>query len=1002
MEKLKSKSRIPCSAFDVERLLEEYYDQLRTWGAILTRGDAAMAQEIVHDLCLHFTLARPDLSQVANLDGYLYTCLRHIYLSAVARASRETMQFVGIADFDSVQFALSARSSESLVDRQNELRRICAYAVWRKESSKTASCFILHFFHGYARREVAEIACLPVTAVYNKLKASRAEVKSHLETSGKIRLATREAQPEPQLTVSAVSSAELFNDLRHTIFEAKNSECLPEEALLANYQARIPKPVPCSLLSHIVSCERCLSMLGRHLNHPDQEDRQQPDSLWSASDGAASAARHEAEYKSMMRSVRLQRNRVYEHRPRTLSIAVNGRIAAFHDVQSERSTLASRIEHPEDVEFVEVFTDQHVRLALLPVGQHPPDGSHVHTQLVALSDGRWLELKLSFDGLGLHSEVTYVDPALAVGEQAEDAGEELFAAGIPHSPILLPDREIDRARAFIARIARFLDSLTPRRALAWTVLLAGLVGSVGYLAYRYKSESLDARAMLDDSVKMEAADLKGEAEHQVLELDATGADGKTLWQGTVDLWQDPGGGRNMRRLYDTQHRLIAAEWRIKDGRSGSYIEPGKTLSPRDREIAASSFWKRDMSARAFQALAATQMQIRAEGADYEITATGVVSGPAHILSAALILNHHLGFVGETLRVSDGSGIVEARFVQTREERVPSGSAPNSVFDPGDLDNPLRGETGLASPANRIVGDFAGLNVPLVQTQVAVLYRLNQIGADIGEPLEITRTADGRIRVSGTVADNAHKQQLVSALDTLPDRQLLEVRLASQSDLQIPYRVPHATTPSAFGTYNVAQATAPADALLRGYFAGKALTGAPANAAIAEFSRSALEHAQQSLQHAYALDRLGASFTPDELRAMSPDSQQQWAAMVARHASALQVELRALHAQLTQLVPFGSQLPGPGRDSTPIDTPANFARSARELLHQTQILNRAIGAAFSSGPAGGGTQNPSSLIAAAIQSIPLPGAEDLATFGSRLTDSTSTANHAQEQDLGRPR
>src|ERR1035438_5683794 len=148
METPKRKWRILPQALDSGRLLEEYYGSLRKWGLVLTRGDRAMAEEIVQDLCLYFTVAKPDLSQVANLDGYLYTCLRNIYLSALSHSSREAVQTVNIADFDSIRFALSTRTSDRLLERQNELRRICNYAVWRKDLSKSASYFILHFFHG--------------------------------------------------------------------------------------------------------------------------------------------------------------------------------------------------------------------------------------------------------------------------------------------------------------------------------------------------------------------------------------------------------------------------------------------------------------------------------------------------------------------------------------------------------------------------------------------------------------------------------------------------------------------------------------------------------------------------------------------------------------------------------------------------------------------------------------------------------------------------------------
>jgi DNA-directed RNA polymerase specialized sigma24 family protein len=150
------------------------------WGKLLTRGDASTAQDIVHDLCLYLALTKPDFSEVTNLDGYLYTSLRHVYLSWIAKSSRDALRFVSIGDFDSIQFAVASTQANESVDVQNDLRAICCYAVWRKDSSKSFSYFILHFFHGYFPREIAEIACLPLSAIYNKLKTSRAELRHDL------------------------------------------------------------------------------------------------------------------------------------------------------------------------------------------------------------------------------------------------------------------------------------------------------------------------------------------------------------------------------------------------------------------------------------------------------------------------------------------------------------------------------------------------------------------------------------------------------------------------------------------------------------------------------------------------------------------------------------------------------------------------------------------------------------------------------------------------------
>ena len=1004
METAKSKSRIPPSRLDSERILEEYYGKLQQWGVVLSRGDRTLAQEIVHDLCVHFIVARPDLSQVANLDGYLYTCLRHLYLSAMARSSREALQTINIADFDSVYLALNVRTSDSLLDRQNELRRICNYAVWRKDTAKSASYFLLLFFHEYARREVAAIARLPIAAIYNKLKVARAELSSYLEASSKLRIASHDVPPNPALRVSAVSSAELFQELRSIIFEAKSSECLPEETLLAQYRTAIPKPIPCGLLSHIVSCERCLSLLDRHFQRPAGQDREPPASSWNLTDmdGSGSATHLDANYHAMMKAARRQRDRIYEHRPRTVSIALNGRIVAFHDVQSERSTLASRAEHPEAIQFVEVFTDQQIRLAFLPIEDLPPGGLHVHTQAVALSDGRQLELTISFDGQGLHSEVTYLDPALAA-ETLEETQDDTSPAGEPlcvlTSPLGLHGKGPSESAG--GWIARAIHILRPRFALAWAMILVAVLGGAGYFAYRYGHASLDARTVLNDSAKIEAASMKGHAEHQVFQLDTLGTAGQTVWQGTVDVWQEPASGRVMRRLYNAQHRLVAAAWRGTNGESGSFEATADgAVSEADRRVGESAFWKVDISAHEFQTMAAQHMEIRNAGGDYELTGAGLSSGLPHLASATLVLDHHLHLVSETLRIHGGYGFTEVRFVEASDQNLPTGSVPKSVFDPSDLESKMNSNSDSPFTRHRIGDPLGGSPTRLVQTEVAALYRLSVLGADVGEPIEIVRTPGGRIRVAGTVASEDRKKQIAATLESIPDHQLLEIDLATQGNLHVPIPSLHLAVP-ATNVYNVAHTAPPAEALLRGFFAAKGLTGNQIDAAVTHFSSDALDHAQRALQNAYAMDRLGTSFSPDELRAMGPMAQQQWSEMVAQHSSALKTELDELQQQLAQLAPEGSPLSS-ARQPSSIDTPQDFAGAARKLLFEMQDLNRAVGITFSADASSRNTQTAESSIEAVRESIPFNELEQLTVFASRLANAKGVANRSAEQYPQLPR
>jgi DNA-directed RNA polymerase specialized sigma24 family protein len=995
MEQRKPKWREPAHAVQSEQLLASYYSQLLKWGVVLTRGDDAKAEDIVHEFCLYFTLTKPDLSGVANLDGYLYTCLRHIYLSGLARSSREAQHLISVAEFDSFEFALAANQSGDPLQRQNDLRSICGYAVWRKESSKTASYFIFHFFHGYSRREIAELARLPIAAIYNKLKIARTEVKSHLEEPGKLRIVNRDLPPAPELSWSLLPAAELFKELRETILHARYTECPSEEELLAQYRSSTPRPIDCSLLAHIVSCERCLAIIDQHFRRPTLKDREPLDGSDSSSDNSRTdiPGPGEMKQKAMLGSVRKRWDKVHEHRPRTLSIAVNGKIIALHDVQAEHSMLSVRIEHPERAEFIEVFSEQDVRLALLSVGDRPPEGSHTRTQRVSLSDSRWLELNLTFDGLGLNSQVAYFDPALAleVMENTDPVAVWLSKSNDPTPPSNVRHRP---NASWIAAISRFLRPMVPSSTMAWALALTILVCATGYLAYRHANLPMDAKEILSQSVRIEAASLQGQTEHQVIRLEEVSADGKILQQGTVDLWKDGDDSRYVRRLYDSQHRLFAAKWRNKNGEHSSHGKRSdKDTSAAHRSVAIDELWDQDLSAHAFSALAGNTAQVHAAGGGYELTTAGPVAGGPQLISATLVLDHHFLPVSQIMRVRIGSGYHELRFVQAEYECKPSASVPDTLFDP---ENELHSAQGLRSSVQQeSLPTVVGSELQLAQLQIAVLYQLNGLGADTGEPIEVVRASDGHIRVSGTVLDSSLKQEIISHLEALEDHQLLDLRLISPRDVHIQVSSAQQATPEGTSLYDVDQAKPEVDATLRNYFQAKGLSGERLDSAIKQYSRDALQHAQRALQHAYALDRLGSALSATELRSIGLSSQQRWTEMVNRHATDLEEQLHALHAQLAEISPQGEESPDTGERPIRIEGPAQFNQVADHLLHRTQDLNSDVGRLFTSNPVK--VEQSDALLATTMKTIPLRQTEEIRRFAVELKTSAKSALEKPQND-----
>ena len=988
MEQRKNRRREPAPAAQIEQLLATHYSQLLKWGTVLTSGDLNKAQEIVQEFCLYFVLTKPNLSEVANLDGYLYTCLRHIYLSGLARASREALHLVSMADFDSFDFAVVANQAGDPLQRQNDLRRICNYTIWRKEQSKSASYFILHFFHGYTRLETAELARLPISAIYNKLKSARTEVRSYLDQSSKLRIIGRNSPPTPRLSWALLSPADLFKELRQTILQTRGGTCLSEEVLLEHYRSLRPDSIPCLLLSHIVSCESCLDIIDRHFRRPALKDREPLDGFGQVSNSSNATIRKsdEASNMAMLHSVRKRWNHIHEHRPQTLSIAVNGKIVAFHDVQGQHSTLSARIEAPAKDQFIEVFSEQDVRLALLSINELPPDGPHELTQCVTLSDSRWLKLNLTFDGLGLNGEVAYFDPALAieaVEERIEDFARE--STSVTTNLIGPPDDEEAETSWVRAAFNRYLRPVVPSSAMAWALVLTIMIGTAGYFGYRRATFPTNAEEVLNRSVRIEMAHLQGQTEHQVIKVEEISANGQTLQQNAIELWKDGDGKRYLRRVYNAQHQLIAVEWKDRSGEHSSRRR-GKS-----NEVSRSTneLLEQDLSASAFKRLGGIESFLINHEGNYELTVAAPVKEHPQLISATLVLDRQLAPIRQINRVRVGREIHELRFIQTVFEWKPSSTVPDNIFEPGSAEAQTDRDQHSSFSATDLL-PTSGTDMQLAQLQIAVLYQLNELGVDVGQPIEAIRTPQGHIRVSGAVMDGTMKQKIISHLETLEDHQLLDIQLVVPNDTRrgSPIATPEIAEDTSI--YNISQGKPVIDATLRKYFASKGLSGDRLDSSIGQYSQTALQHAQRALQNAYALNRLGSALSATELKSIGLTSQRQWTEMVQKHAFDLEEQLQQLQGQLIELLPQAKDMPKPLRQPIEINNSAQFNSATTQLLGQTQALNNDVGKLFTANPLVVGLSTPDSLLMSSLNAIPLSQAEELTQFAARLTTSEKSA------------
>ena len=977
----------PQSGSSPERLLEDRHEQLSTWAMTLSRGDAGKAQDIVQDLCLYFMLSKPDLSSISNLDGYLYTCLRNLYLSSMARSTREAQHVVSLAQFDSVESTLKANPAGDLVQTQNDLRRICSYAAWRKESAKSASCFILHFFLGYYRREVAAISGLPISAIYNNLKSARTEIRAHLESQQKIQLVAMDGPVEPALAWTPVPSNALFRELLNSIRSSCTTACLPEDRLLAHYDSGAPVRISAALLAHVASCEHCLSLIDRHFQWPKHTDRESLEGF-EGSPGSQMDGKSESKRSTVPSEARIllrRREQTYEHRPEVLSIAVNGRIIALHNIEGPQSILTARIEQQESAKFVEVFSEQDVRLAFVPILEQPPAGPAKHAQRVELSDSRWLELHLTFDGLGLNSQATYFDPALerlsSIEEEASASVPARQSAEESHAVILRP--EISTARKpWLSSLRNLLPSSTWAWALALSTVF--VIALTSYRFHTHREQSLSANTVIQQAISMETAALKENAVHSVFRVELPGNDGSLQQAGSIEVWKDSGQQRYSHRVFDSRNQLFAEEWNTQKSH-GSYRSSAATQAPAFNRVPVEWLLHQDLSPQAFESMANGHIEMRETADGYEFTVQHPGNSTPQLVSATLTITHNLQPVRETLLVRSGEATTEVRLVQTSYDVRPSRSVPDEVFHPHEARQPNWHSESELAPS---LFDST-LRTSLTELQIAALYELHHLNADTGEPIEIARAAVGHIRVSGTVANRVRRQQIIDALSSLPNRTLLDIQIGSQDSLRSAHTARGAPA-AALHVYNVVDARPPGEAILRKYYESRGLSGAALDAATAHFCQTALEHADSILQRAYALNRLGSVFEGNNVADLDLSSRQQWADLVNANASILAAQIEALEQQLNELPLSRTSSEKSIKQLAGIENPAEFAGETRNLLHKAQHIDELISTLFASGNSSMSAEDIASMIRETNSSLPLNEAANLRTFATDLRQSASAS------------
>jgi RNA polymerase sigma factor (sigma-70 family) len=971
-----------------EQLFTDRYANLRVWAMYLTHHQST-ADDLVHDLYVQWMLSRTRLEEIENIDGYLRTMLRNMHFSRMSRAAQRLQETtLSIADYDSGQLSWTAIEPPRRMQASEELHQICAYACFRKESSKAASVLLLRFFHNYFPSEIASVLKSSRNCVDQWQRLARREAKSFMNRPGGLRFVNGDAPARPAVRYLR-SDCDLMFDLRQLIFSSCHGDCLSQQELNEVYAGGNDETLTTGKLAHIVSCPKCLDVVNAILGLPvlseryrESTEHKEPPS--DATGGGASGG-GPTELRSKLAN-RLRRT--HEHKPHELRVAVNGLLVSAMKVSSEISELDLNLAPEDPIEFVEIYSEQGIQLLFFSINPNGPQFEQ--WAWIELSEGRLLEASYQ-DAGGPSLHVVYRDPA---ADEAYSVAEmsETNALSSPLTAVQYPgvwgEPDVGAQRGVRSWVNRLISTLHLRANLSsddnstkrgsagsivlfnslnesnsnysrWRFALVVLACIAVATAFLYFKASLSPE--LNAGILLERARLAEETpdrvSHRFINLEERrSAEGAVVARRRIEIWQHHANGSVACRLFDDSNQLIAGTWQKSDGSRTVFHHGTKPraetapATPGDLLLNLEDVWQLEPSAHSFAALIGETAAIEVEerSTTYVLTyAKQRTIGASLLLKATLTLSKSdFHAIEQTLLVQRGNEIREYRFVEATAELLPVRAVSPSVFE---IEPELNGGAADSSrPGVWAHRDLTSSRVPpspsasappsaSAELEVDVAYLLNLAKADRNEQVTLTRSAGGSLRVEGIVDTEARKQEFLKGLAPVSNNPAVTIEIRSVAEAM--------KRPVVLRPVTVQEETAnaiAADDELRAYFEKRDSSG-PTDEAIRNYSSRVVKRAYDAMFHAIELKRLMSRFANVDMQTVALDARAKWLRMLHEHAAAFERDTAALRVEIQPV--FFPTVAVPVAESGSINSDADLAR-AIERLHKFALANNdAVRSAF---------------------------------------------------------
>jgi len=238
-------------------------------------------------------------------------------------------------------------------------------------------------------------------------------------------------------------------------------------------------------------------------------------------------------------------------------------------------------------------------------------------------------------------------------------------------------------------------------------------------------------------------------------------------------------------------------------------------------------------------------------------------------------------------------------------------------------------------------------VATAELEVEVLGLVNQIGADLGQEVIVTRIPGGVLKVEAVVDTEKRKREILSALAPIATNPAVNIQVetateAQERALRARNASGYQTGPSTITTESVANNSIPVQAQVRQYLLSRGISQQQVDIEVGRNANQIVMRSHRAMLHVWALKSLIQRFSAEDLSTLDANARARWLRMIATHSREFQREVITLRLELS---PIFNMSGADGVQTGEITDEARLIQAVTRLIDQASSNHEVIRSAF---------------------------------------------------------